>query len=101
MEYEALKRAHAREIGDRVEGIEGVYRKVNKEIGPDFTYGDLYKMLLTQLEQEDGHAFKVNLGFGFILFNIHTGEYRYHYNSSNTMLFERALAIAEIKDIRV
>ena len=100
-EYEAVKRAHAHEIGDRVEGIEGVYQKVNKEIGPDFTYGDLQKMLLNQLELQDGHTFKVNLGFGFILFHIHTGEYRYYYNSSNTMLFERAFAIADINDIRV
>ena len=74
-EHEAIKRAHAREIGDRVKGIEGVYQKVNKEIGPDFTYGDLQELLLNQLKQQDGHAFKVNLGFGFILFHIHTGEY--------------------------
>ena len=99
-EYKVVKQAHAREIEDRVEGIEGVYQKVNKEIDPDFTYGDLYKLLLTQLEKQDGHAFKVNLGFGFILFHIHTGEYRYYYNSTNNMLFERAFTVNEISDIR-
>ena len=99
-EYKAVKQAHAREIGDRLEGIEGVYQKVNKEIDLDFTYGDLYKLLLTQLERQDGHAFKVNLGFGFILFHIHTGEYRYYYNSTNSMLFERAFTINEINDVR-
>ena len=73
---------------------------MNKEIDPDFTYGDLYKLLLAQLEQQDGHAFKVNLGFGFVLFHIHTGEYRYYYNSTNNMLFERAVTVNEISDIR-
>ena len=74
-EYKGLKKAHAREIEDRVEGIEGVYLKVNREIGADFTYNDL---LLSQLVQQDGHAFKINIGFGFVLHHIHTGEYRYH-----------------------
>ena len=73
-EHEAVKRAHGREIGDRVEGIEGVYQKMNKEIGPNFTY-DLQELLLDQLKQQDGHAFQINLGIGFILFHIHTGEY--------------------------
>ena len=100
-EYEAVKRAHAHEIGDRVEGNDGVYQKVNREIGPEFTYGDLRELLLAQLEQQGGHAFKVNLGFGFILFHIHTGEYRYHYNSGNTMLFERAFTVSGMSDIRV
>ena len=100
-EYAAVKRAYAREIGDRVEGIEGVYQKVNREIGPEFTYRDLHDMFVTQLKKQDGHAFKVNLGFGFILFHIHTGEYRYHYSSSNSMLFERAFTVAGMSDIRV
>ena len=73
-EYEALKQAHAREIGDRVEGIEGAYQKVNKEIGPEFTYNDLQELLLSQLEQQDGHSFKINIGFGFVMYHIHTGE---------------------------
>ena len=79
-EHEAIKRAHAREIGDRVEGIEGVYQRVNKEIGFDFTCGDLQELLLNQLKQQDRHAFKVNLGFGFILFHIHILQQQ-HFNA--------------------
>ena len=99
-EYKVLKKAHAREIEDRVEGIEGVYQKVNREIGADFTYNDLQELLLSQLVQQDGHAFKINIGFGFVLHHIHTGEYRYHYNSSNTMLFDRAITIDKRSDIQ-
>ena len=45
------------------------------------------------------NAFKINLGFGFILYNTISGQYKYHYVSANNMLFEKAVQISEKKDL--
>ena len=47
-----------------------------------------------------GCAFKVNLSFGYVLFNKHTQEYRYYYSSEgNNALFDRAFTIARARDV--
>ena len=41
----------------------------------------------------------MNLGFGFILYNTITGEFKYYYNSSNNMFFEHSITIANRQDL--
>ena len=74
------------------------YTDINKELTPDFTYRDLQKLLVENTTKQM-KAFKINIGFGFMLRHITTEEYRYFYPSSNNLLFERMITIATRKDI--
>lgn len=85
------------EITNR-EKITKYYTVINKQTFPDFTYRDLNNILLGIFSSRQ-NAFRINLGFGFILHNITTGEFRYHYVSSNNMLFDHAQIISTINDI--
>ena len=46
-----------------------------------------------------GCAFKLNIGFGVMLYKAATKEYRYFYSSGNSFLFDRAITIASNDDI--
>ena len=76
--------------------------KVNKELFPDFTYGDLRDQIIKALHKHKKVA-KFNIGFGVILQNNITEEYRFHYVSTNTLLFDKAMLISkqnsDVKDI--
>ena len=51
-------------------------------------------MIVREMEESvNGQAFKINLGFGFILYHKITGDYRYYFLSSNPLLFDRAMTI--------
>ena len=39
------------------------------------------------------------MGIGFILYNTVAEEYKYHYVSTNNLLFEKAVTIVDRKDI--
>ena len=71
---------------------------INKELSPDFTYKDL-KKLLKGICIKLGHAIKVNIGFGFMLYDNVNEEYRYFYVSSNSMIFNRAFTLSKNSDI--
>ena len=71
---------------------------INKEIPPDFTFRDLKKMLL-EIAAKHGSVFKLNIGFGFMLRKVITGEYRYFYPSSNNLLFDTMITISSRRDV--
>lgn len=98
-EYIEAKRPHLNKISDWTESIENVYQKSNKEIPLTFTYENLRDLIAEQVYQQGGNAVKINLGFGSMLFNIITHEYRYYYVDSNSLLFDTAFTISKRIDI--
>ena len=71
---------------------------INREIDPTFTYKDLDK-IITDFYITQPTAFKINISFAFILYDTINDQYRYYYNSSNNILFEKAITIAERQDL--
>ena len=45
------------------------------------------------------NAFKVNLGFGSILYKPITDVWKYHYVSNNNLLFDEAFTVVNRRDI--
>ena len=74
------------------------HRVINERINSEFTYYDL-DLLLTDLYSRQTNSFKLNLGIGFVRYNLKTAEYAYHYVSSNQLLFEKAIAITNSQDL--
>ena len=74
------------------------HRVINIKIRPDFTYGDLDD-LLSDIYTKQKNSFKLNLSIGFALYNISTGKYKYHYCSRNSLLFDQAIPITNIRDL--
>ena len=95
--YQAIVKEKASEISDR-ETIKKHYKIINVEIDSAFTYFDLEK-LFSDIYHRQENAFKINLGFGFILYNTVEEKFKYFYNSSNNLLFEHAITIANLKDL--
>ena len=69
----------------------------NLKIDSNYTYQDLRDKILEICKNQ--HNFKMNLAFGFILYQIVTGEFKYYYVSSNNFLFDRAITISSIEDL--
>ena len=97
-EYKNILQRHAREIEDD-EIIKELYKNVNRQITPFFTYQNLREMIAYEFQNSNGRAFKINLAFGFVLCHKITGDYRYYFPSSNSMLFDRAMTVARLSDI--
>ena len=76
-----------------------VYMTVNKELTPNFTYGDLND-IIKQAVVKKGKSCRFNIGFGFILKHNVTNEYRYYYVSTNHYLFQKARTISVMGDIK-
>ena len=72
---------------------------VNKELTADSTYNDL-KDLIVQAVEKHKNVMKFNIGFGIVLKNVLTSEYRYYYVSTNHMLFNRAKTISTLSDVK-
>ena len=75
-----------------------VYELINRRIDSKFTYRNLENLIL-DIYCKQKNVFKVNLSFGYIIFNIKTDEFKYYYNSSNNLLFERAQTISNRNDV--
>ena len=69
----------------------------NLKIDSNYTYQDLRDKILEIYKSQQN--FKMNLAFGFILYQIVTGEFKYYYVSSNNFLFDRAITISSIEDL--
>ena len=95
--YEALVREKNRDIRDR-ETVSKHRKVINRKIDSSFTYRDL-ENLLSNIYSEQRNAFKINIGFGFILYHVVEDEFKYYYNSANNMLFEHAITIADRADL--
>ena len=90
--HELLER-NANKIGDRKD----VYKRhkvINVQINSSTTYRDLYN-LLDRIYSKSSSVFKVNLGFGYRLYNIIEEKFKYYYNSTNNLLFEHAFTISD------
>lgn len=101
--YEGYKGYHEvieRNI-NRISDRERVYKKhkvLNHRIDSSFTYRELYN-LLEEIYITEATAFKINLGFGFMLYNIIEEEFKYYYNSTNNLLFEHAFTISNQQNV--
>ena len=94
--YKEQVKTHWNKIRDSKEE-RTFYTEVNRTLTPDFTYNDLLD-IIKDLCDED--VLKINLGFGFMLRNTVTGEYRYFYVSSNNLIFDRAYTISKMADVK-
>ena len=74
------------------------YEVINKQIEPWYNYWELY-FSLYDLYLTRKSAFKINLGFGFILYDTVNKKYKYHYVSTNNLLFEKAVMITNADDL--
>ena len=86
---------------DHVNSFEKRYTNhiiINQKVGSNFTYNDL-ELLLVDIYSKQTNSFKINLGIAFVLYNIKTKEYKYHYVSSNQLLFEKAISITNMQDV--
>ena len=70
----------------------------NLKIDSNYTYENLQEVLYG-IYRSQKNTFKINLAFGFILYHIITGEFKYYYVSSNSFLFDRAITISSIEDL--
>lgn len=68
------------------------------KIDSNYTYENLQEVLYG-IYRSQKNTFKINLAFGFILYKIVTGEFKYYYVSSNSFLFDRAITISTIEDL--
>ena len=74
------------------------WKKVNKELSASFNYGDLKQILHDVMRNETG-AFRINLGFGSMLYHPIDKVYRYFYVSANQYLFDKAYTISNHTDM--
>ena len=96
LEYDAgftdLVQRHSRVINDR-EKVGSYSTITNVRLSPNYTYRELKGLLTNLYNSQSGH-YKINIGFGCILKNRGSGEFRYYYCSNNTMLFNVAFRIS-------
>ena len=97
-EYKEEIENHWDTIRDNKKELKSCYININKVLTPDFTYRDL-KNILDEIFAKQTNAFKINLGFGFMLRNVATNEFRYFYPSSNNLLFDRMPTISKKEDM--
>ena len=95
--YQATIDAKMNEIQDRREKSTH-YEIINKQIDSSYTYWDLY-LLLLEIYLSRKNTFKVNFGFGFILYHTISETYKYHYVSTNNLLFDKAMTITNTDDV--
>ena len=95
--YQEIIESKHNEIRDRTKENKH-YKVVNMHIDPSFTYREINDFLL-DLYSKHKNSFKVNLGFGYVLYHTISEIYKYHYVSTNNLLFERAVVITNLKDI--
>ena len=74
------------------------WKRINRKIAPGFTYRDL-KQILESVQATEVSAFKINLGFGCMLYNVIEKVFRYYYVSNNHFLFDKAFTISNHTDI--
>ena len=87
-DYEHIVQINKSNIEDKVLDRK-MYMTVNKELTADFTYKDL-KDIIVQAVEKYKTVMKFNTGFGIVLKNVNTSEYRYYYVITIHMLSNRA-----------
>ena len=97
-EYQNIVQINKSHIEDKVVDRK-MYMNVNKELTTDFTYKDLEDLIVHAVEKHKT-VMKFNIGFGIVLKNVLTSEYRYYYVSTNHMLFNRAKTISTLSAVK-
>ena len=87
-----------RKIKDKVRNFK-YHKVINIHLKPGFTYKNLYQ-ILDRIYCNQSVPYKTNIGFGFILKNFVSGEFKYYYNSINNLLFEHAITISNRKHLQ-
>ena len=95
--FQAVLKENAAAIRDK-ESISKNHMSINRKIDSSFTYSDL-ENIISNIYAFQKNAFKVQISFGFILYNTVSEEYRYFWNSHNTHLFEKAITISDREDL--
>ena len=95
--YQSILDENAELIEDR-RYTSSVSLIINKRIGTNYTYGELLALIHNVYSQQKS-AFKINLGFGYVLYHTVEEYFQYHYNSSNSLLFENAITIKNQDDV--
>ena len=96
--YKQIVASYSRYIKDAVQDKNPRYQVINKELSSSFTYKDLEELIRSK-GFKSGRAFKLNLGFGCILRDLISGEYRYYYVSNNHLLLHKAFTISKYNDL--
>ena len=55
--------------------------------------------MLGDIFSKQNSAFKVNIGFATMLYDTANKVYRYYYNSTNHLLFDRAFTVSTNQDM--
>ena len=95
--FKDIIKQHINEIIDNHKTTK-LYEVLNKQITSSYTYKDLHELLL-DIYCKHKSPYKINLGMGYILYNIIEKQYKYHYVSTNNLLFDYSQTIANKKDI--
>ena len=95
--YQSILDENAEVIGDR-QYTSNANLIINKRIDTNYTYGELLALIHNVYSQQRS-AFKINLGFGYLLYHTVEEYFDYHYNSSNSFLFENAITIKNQVDV--
>jgi len=96
-EYSDTVRKHEVQIGD-FERCGNDYKIVNMKMNGDFTYRDLERSLKGILS-EMTDTFSLNIGFGFILHNSSTGEFKYFFDAPSHMLYSKPITVRHSADL--
>ena len=72
---------------------EDTWKDINKQLDKGVTHRDL-KSLLEEVSSDESSAFKVNIGFGSIIYETVNEIYRYFYVFSNHLLLDKAFTIS-------
>ena len=95
--YAAEERKNMSRIRDRTKN-RSTWKRINKKIDPGFTYGNL-KRMLENTQAAEVSAFRINLGFGCMLYHVIEKVFRYYYVSNNHLLFDKAFTISSHTDM--
>ena len=74
--YQEIIENKHNEIRDRTKENKH-YKVYNKQIDPSFTYREINEFLL-DLYSKRKNSFKINLGFGYVLYHTISEIYKYH-----------------------
>jgi len=91
VEYSDTLSRHEVQIRD-FERCGNDYKIVNMRMNGDFTYHDLERSLKGILA-EMTDTFHLNIGFGFILHNPSTGEFKYFFDAPSHMLYSKPITV--------
>ena len=96
-DYEEVLAEH-RDVIKSDEVNKTLWKRINRQIEPGFSYSDLNSLLEEVLSKEVS-VFKINIGFGVVLYNTVQRIYKYYYVSNNSYLFEKSTTISNRQDM--